>query len=341
VNAASSRGRRISARTAMYAAVAMLVVGLAGGWGLARSTFMEDWASSAREAVRSPFTPALPTPTIPDPAPSGEMTLSVVDRAGRPQRTIIAVRPWTPRFSPDGRLVAYGAFSRGRSTSDLWVVDLYNGQTKRLTDDEGDSNDPQWSADGKTLVYSAIASGGKDLMIRRNYGDARVLAAREGTQFPSDWLRDGSALLVTEDGSDGRHDIVVQPVDGSTARPYAATTEDELAARVSPDGHWVAYTSDGSGRNEVYLDSYAQPGRRVRISESGGLHPVWRGDGKELYYWSDGVLIAVRLGGPSGDAPPKVESRTPLFRTAYPGGVSTMYDVSADGQRFVIVRGSP
>ena len=341
-NTGTTRGRRVSARTAMYAAVTMLVVGIAGGWGLARSSIMEQWASDAREAVRRPFAGAVAeTRTLQEPLPSGEMELSVVDRSGRPQRTIIAVRPWTPRFSPDGRSVAYGAFSRGRSTSDLWVVDLGNGQTKRLTDDDGDSNDPQWSADGKTLVYSAIAPGGKDLMIRRNYNDARVVAAREGTQFPSDWVRDGSALLVTEDGSDGRHDIIVQPVDGSAARPYAATAEDELGARVSPDGRWVAYTSDGAGHPEVYVDSYAQPGRRVRISDGGGIHPVWRGDGRELYYWRNGELIAVRLGAASGDAPPAVESRTALFRMSYPGGVNTMYDVSADGQRFVVVRGSP
>jgi serine/threonine-protein kinase len=339
--AATSRGRRVSARTAMYAAVTMLVVGLAGGWALARSTIMEDWASSARETVRRPFVGASEARVFQEPLPSGEMTLSVVDRAGRPQRTIIAVRPWTPRFSPDGRYVAYGAFSRGRSTSDLWVVDLDNGQTKRLTDDDGDSNDPQWSADGKTLAYSAITSEGKDVMIKPTGGKARVLAAREGTQFPSDWLRDGCALIVTEDGACGRHDILFQPVDGSPARPYATTTEDELAARVSPDGRWVAYGSDGSGRSEVYLDSYAQPGRRVRISDGGGLHPVWRADGRELYYWSNGSLIAVRLGASSGDAPPAVESRTTLFRTSYTGGVNTMYDVSADGQRFVIVRGSP
>jgi hypothetical protein len=107
---------------------------------------------------------------------------------------------------------------------------------------------------------------------------------------------------------------------------------------VSPDGRWVAYTSDESGRAEVYLDSYEHPGRPVVVSLSGGIHPVWRGDGRELYYWNEQALVAVRLGAARGGAPPAVETRTLLFRAPYLGGVNTMYDVSPDGERFVIVR---
>jgi Tol biopolymer transport system component len=211
--------------------------------------------------------------------------------------------------------------------------------TRRLTDDDADANDPQWSADGATVAYSASAPGGKDLMTQTLAGGgARVLASRDGTQFPSDWLRDGSALLVTEDVGGGQHDILVQPADGSAARPYAATGADETAARISPDGRWVAYTSDESGRAEVYLGSFAQPGRRVTISSGGGVHPVWRGDGRELYYWRDGALMAVQLGAAVGDAAPAVGERTVLFRAPYLVGFNTMYDVSPDGQRFVIVR---
>jgi hypothetical protein len=130
----------------------------------------------------------------------------------------------------------------------------------------------------------------------------------------------------------------VQPADGSPARPYAATSADETAARFSPDGRWVAYTSDESGRSEVYLDAYPRPGRRRIISSGGGVHPVWRGDGRELYYWRDGALVAVRLGAAVGGAPPAPGEQTVLFRAPYNVGVNTMYDVSPDGERFVIVR---
>jgi hypothetical protein len=165
-----------------------------------------------------------------------------------------------------------------------------------------------------------------------------VLAARDRAQFASDWLRDGSALLVTEQAGDDRYDVVVQPADGSAARPYAATPADETAARASPDGRWVAYTSDESGRAEVYLDAYPRPAGRVRVSLGGGVHPVWRGDGRELYYWRGDALVAVRLGAASGGAPPAVGPQTVLFRAPYQGGPNTMYDVSPDGARFVIVR---
>jgi hypothetical protein len=348
-NATSRRGRQISARAAMYAAGVMLAVGLAGGWVLARSSVTERLTGAKADAAPNAVPVPAPVPIMDlgdvrrfgggRVATPADLTLSVVDRSGRPQRTIDANRPWTPRFSPDGRRVAYGAFGPDRGTSDLWVTDLATGTTRRLTDDTDDSNDPQWSPDGAWIAYSAAADGGKDLLMQRADGsEIRVVARREGTQFPSDWLRAGRALLVTEAAGATKHDIIVQPDDGSTPRAYAATAAEETTARISPDGQWVAYTSDESGRAEVYLDSFERPGRPVVVSLSGGIHPVWRGDGRELYYWNEQALVAVRLGVSPGNAPPALETRTLLFRAPYPGGVNTMYDVSPDGQRFVIVR---
>jgi Tol biopolymer transport system component len=221
----------------------------------------------------------------------------------------------------------------------VWVTDLDAGTTRRLTDDENDSNDPQWSAGGATVAYSVSAPDGKDLLMRPiGAGDPSILAARAGTQFASDWLRDGSALLVTEEAGRNKHDIIVQPVDGSAPWPYAATSADETAARISPDGRWVAYTSDESGRSEVYLDSYPRPGRRVSVSSNGGAHPVWRADGRELYYWNDGRLVAVRLDVKPGEAAPELGVPIVLFRAPYYIGPNTMYDVSPDGERFVIIQ---
>ncbi|HEU4994106.1 MAG TPA: protein kinase [Gemmatimonadaceae bacterium] len=335
---APSPERVVSVRTALYAAGAMLVLGLVGGLALGRPSFLDSWTSAVKAALRPSV--AAGAEWKGGPVRAGGMSLTMVDRAGRPMRTIAANRPWTPRFSPDGSLVAYGAFGAGRSTSDIYVTDLKAGTTKRLTDDDGDNNDPQWSGTGAAIAYSSNSPGEKDLLTQKaGGGDARTLAAREGIQYPSDWLRDGSALLVSDQRPGrGDFDIIVQPADGSPARPYVATRANESAARISPDGRWVAYTSDESGRNEVYLDSYSWPGRRVSISQDGGLHPVWRGDGRELYYWNGDALVAVRLSAPSGDAPPAVESRTVLFRMPIHFGANTMYDVSPDGQRFVIVR---
>ena len=334
-DAGASRGRMVSARAAVYALGVMLAVGLVGGWALARSPFVERLPSASPEVGLPPIDGGAEL----QPANEGDMSLTVVDRTGRPLRTIAASRPWTPRFSPEGRRVAYGAFGSGRSTSDVWVTDLNAGTTRRLTDDRNDSNDPQWSAEGATVVYSVEAPGGKDLLMQPvGGGDPSVLATRAGTQFPSDWLRDGSALLVTEETDRNKRDIIVQPVDGSAPWPYAATAADETAARVSPDGRWVAYTSDESGRSEVYLDSYPRPGRRVSVSWNGGAHPVWRADGRELYYWRDGTLVAVRLDAVAGKAAPAVGAPIVLFRAPYFIGPNTMYDVSPDGERFVIIQ---
>jgi Tol biopolymer transport system component len=218
------------------------------------------------------------------------------------------------------------------------VTDLGAGTTQRLTDDDGDSNDPQWNADGSQLAYSVNAPGGKDVFVQRaGGGQPRAIMSRDRMQFPSDWSRDGSALLVTEETPNNGYDILVQPADGSPARPYATTSANETAARISPDGRWVAYTSDESGKPEVYLDSYPKPGRRVMMSLGGGQHPVWRGDGKELYYWQDRALVAAQLGSGWGDAAPSVTARNVLFRAPYYAGLNTMYDVSADGKRFIIV----
>lgn len=337
----ASPGRAVSARAALYAAVITLVVGLTGGLLIDRSSLARRWNDVASALARPAQAAgdALPaTSPVASPATESDGKLVVVDRAGRPLRVIPATRPWTPRFSPDGRMVAYGAFGAGRQTSDLWVTDLEAGTTRRLTDDDGDANDPQWSADGATLVYSVSAPGGKDVVQRPlGGGPVRVVAARDGTQFPSDWLRDGSATLVTEETASDRHDILVQPTDGSAARPYAATAADERAARISPDRQWVAYTSDVSGRQEVYLDSYPRPGQRVQISSGGGIDPVWRGDGRELYYWRDGALVAVQLGVAARGESPTRGAETVLFRAQYYTNVNTMYDVSSDGRRFVIV----
>jgi serine/threonine-protein kinase len=334
-----SVGRLVSAKAAIYAACVVLVVGLVGGWALATSRVVQRLPSALPAALQPPNGSDAGEwrGTV------GDISLTVVDRAGRLQRAIPASRPWTPRFSRDGRLVAYGAFGSGRSTSDVWVTDLATGTTRRLTDDENDSNDPQWSANGAVVAYSVSAPDGKDLMVRQvSGGSPSILATRTGTQFASDWLPNGSALLVTEETGSNRRDIIVQPADGSTPWPYAATSADETAARVSPDGRWVAYTSDESGREEVYIDSYPRPGRRVSVSWDGGAHPVWRGDGRELYYWKDGALVAVQLtpNGAWADAAPAIGKRVVLFRAEYLVGPNTMYDVSPDGQRFVLVQES-
>jgi hypothetical protein len=272
------------------------------------------------------------------------LRLTLTDRAGRVLRVLPASMPWSPRLSPDGRRVAYGAVAPGRDASDVWVTDLDDGTTQRLTTDGNNNNDPQWSPDGRSMAYSANADGAKDAFAQPLLGGgARRLARRPGFQFPSDWLRDGSALLVVEvplvGDRPGNQDLWIQPTDGGAARPYLATPAREMGARASPDGRWVAYTSDETGRDEVYVQSYPAPGRRTLVSAGGGVHPVWRGDGRELYYWQADQLMAARVEPGGAGEPLAVRERSPLFRAPYPGGVLAMYDATPDGSRFALVAG--
>jgi hypothetical protein len=339
--------RMVAAQFVVYAVAAGILLGTVTGWNLAHSGTVERWRGTLgvilQQALAKPT--AKPTPSASaalraDMAGTdGELSLVVLDRGGSVVREIAATRPWTPRFSPDGRRVAYGAFGEGRSTSDVWITDVDGGATMRLTNDDADNNDPQWSPDGRTIAYSVKVGGGKNVAEQSAAGGgARILATRPGTQWPTDWFHDGSALLITKEAEHHQYDILVQPADGADARPYVAAGAQETAGRISPHMHWVAYTSNESGRDEVYVDSYPRTGYRVLISQGGGVDPVWRGDGRELYYWRGDALMAVPIDGSQGGRPPILGAERVLFHSAYEHSVNSMYDVAPDGARIVVVR---
>jgi Tol biopolymer transport system component len=267
--------------------------------------------------------------------------MTLVERAGREQRVIAGRAPWTPRFSPDGRRVAYGAFAPGHDESDVWIADLGAGTTQRVTTDGKDNNDPQWSPDGQSLAYSGVDEvTSKDVLVQPLDGrEARRATRRSGIEWPSDWSRDGRALLFTQVTLAGEVDLWVQPLDGGAARSYLATPAREAGARLSSDGRWVAYTSDETGRFEVHVQSYPAPGRKTLVSAGGGGNPVRRGDGRELYYWQGDQLLAATLGGGSAGEPRGVRGRASLFRAPYILNSHPNYDASPDGTRFVLVTG--
>jgi hypothetical protein len=326
--------RLVSARSAMYVSLLMLVVGFVGGWMLPRLLDALRLPKRAA-AVVMPALSALQFPAL----EPGVAVMQVVDRTGQPVRSIAATRPWTPRISPDGRRVVFGAFGEGRTTSDLWVADLDAGAPRRLTEDAGDSNDPQWSRDGKEIAFSVNAPGGKDVFaLTLADASSRRLFTRPSWQYPSDWGPDGSVLVISEEPNGNRRDILVRRREWSLLTPFAATAADEHGARLSPDGRWIAYTSDVSGEPMVYLDSFTEPGQPMAVSRGAGQHPVWRGDGLELFYWSRETLMSATLSFGAPGSPPIIRAQTPLFSAPFADGPNTMYDVTPDGSRFVIIR---
>jgi dipeptidyl aminopeptidase/acylaminoacyl peptidase len=270
--------------------------------------------------------------------PGGTFTLSIVDRAGQRLLALPGHRPWGPRFSPDGRRVAYAAVARDQTRSDIWIADLESGTTQRFTTDGNENDDAQWSPDGRVIVYSADAEGGKDMFQQRLDGGApRPVLRRPGDQWPSDWSGIGNLLLFTEVKADVSMGVWVQPLDSGAPRAYVDEPSNEKGGRLSPNGKWVAYTSDETGQEEIYLQPFPTPGPRTVVSVGGGVDPVWRGDSQELYYFRGDQLIAVSLVPGAPGQPLIVRSRTPLFVTPYVHFANANYDVSPDGKRFVLL----
>jgi eukaryotic-like serine/threonine-protein kinase len=270
--------------------------------------------------------------------PASARTLWLLDRAGREVLTLAGYGSWGPRFSPDGRRVAYGAIARGRAKSDIWIADLESGTTQRFTTDGNSNNDAQWSPDGRAIIYSAEADAGKDVFQQSlNGGAARPVLRQPGAQYPSDWSRSGKVLLFTQYQTDNTMGVWLQPLDSGTARPYIDTRFNEAGGRLSPNGSWVAYTSNETGLEEVYVQAFPTPGQRTLVSVGGGFDPVWRGDGQELYYFRGDQLIAASLALAAAGEPPVVRSRTPLFRVPYLHSANANYDASPDGKRFVVL----
>jgi serine/threonine-protein kinase len=268
--------------------------------------------------------------------PAQERTLVLVDRQGKalpliPEKALYQ----HPRFSPDGRSVAYEMGPPGNR--DIWVLDLGRRTRSRLTF-QGDTTIPVWTVDGTRIAFGSVVT--TDLFWKGADGssEAEPLLRREraGFTFPSSWSPDGRTLAFTEMHPTNGYDIWVLPVEGDrTPSKVLATAFDEIWGVFSPDGRFLAYLSDETGRKEVYVRGYPRGGKWT-VSSDGGVEPVWSADGRELFYrQGDRVMVVTVTTRPSFSAgEPQV-----LFQGRYDLSVTgdSHYDVSPDGRHFAMV----
>jgi serine/threonine protein kinase/Tol biopolymer transport system component len=244
-----------------------------------------------------------------------------------------------PRLSPDGRIVAIAQASGTERA--IFLYDLERGGRRKLTSSRSAAA-PVWSPDGQRIAFSNTDSSGVNLFWIRveAAGGAELLFASQYPKWITDISRDGRYLAYYELNPQTGRDIWILPLQGEKKPyPFLATPSNERSAVFSPDGNWIAYASDESGRDEVYVQQFPRsPKGSKAVSTHGGREPVWSPDGKELYYRRRSQLVAV----PIKTSPTFMPGQgRVLFEGSFAeeiGGRNQNYCVSPDNQRFLIVR---
>ncbi|MBI4886566.1 MAG: serine/threonine-protein kinase [Acidobacteria bacterium] len=268
--------------------------------------------------------------------------LAWVDRNGKAEPLSDRQAPYrAPRVSPDGARVAV-AMQNPDGNEDIWVVDVERGTHTRLTSDPGIDTVPLWTPDGTHITFSSGRAGGASALYRMSAdgsGAVEELTKASTNQGATSWLSDGTALAFYDVG--GSYDIfTVKP--GESPVRFSETSFREQGPAFSPDGRWLAYSSDETGQAEIYVTRYPGPGGRTAISTGGGRSPRWSSNGRELFYRNGRQMIAVAVepGQTLRTGTPRV-----LFEGEYVQELENVgahnYDVSRDGQRFLMIVPAP
>ena len=241
------------------------------------------------------------------------------------------------QLSHDDRRVAVSRMDEGSRNRDVWLYDTLRQAPSRLTYDPSDDFAAVWSSNGDRLVFAGHRQGDRalNLYVTSASGarDERRLLEREGLEIPTSWSLDGQFLLFQSEAP--ASDVFVLNLRDSEVTPFLDTRFAESSAQFSPDGRWVAYTSNQSGRTEVYVAPFRRPGQVVTISTDGGGSPRWRHDGRELFYIGrDNMLMAATVRPTESSI--EVSDTVSLFRASF-RPTALPYAVTSDG-RFLVIR---
>jgi eukaryotic-like serine/threonine-protein kinase len=259
-----------------------------------------------------------------------------VDRSGREGEPIGDPGEYhNPALSPGGDRLAFDLADPRSGKRDIWVRDLKRGVSSRFTFGAGDAFCPLWSSDGSRIVFTE----GQDLFEKAadGQGEEKLLLKSDDLKIACDWSRDGRYIAFASRAKETGFDIWTLPTSGERKPiPFLKTPFAELWPVFSPDGRFLAYQSNESGRAEVYVQSFPGPGGKWQISTSGGVEPRWRADGKELYYRApDQRLTAAEIQAGVGFTAGVPEA---LFAGHFDTGIGrTRYLPAPDGRRFLTV----
>jgi eukaryotic-like serine/threonine-protein kinase len=241
-------------------------------------------------------------------------------------------------LAPDGKTVALDKTDEESTNADIFTYDIQRDSMRRLTFNPAIDAMPIWSPDGHRILFASSRNQKFDLFVKNADGgqEEKLLDfddAEKGDKYPYDWSRDGKYILYTPAA-----ELWVATVPELKARVFLVAPGTIRNAQFSPDGKWVAYASNESGRFEIYVTSFPAAEGKWQVSSGGGIQPRWRGDAKELFYLApDGKMMAVPVtAGANFDVSPP----TPLFQThareAFATSEQVSYDVTKDGQRFLV-----
>jgi hypothetical protein len=256
-----------------------------------------------------------------------------------------------PCLSPDDKRVSSYVWDYQSHNADIWITDFTRGLKTRLTFNAAAETHSVWAPDGSRIIFNSTVDGPLNLYQKATSGAGgeELVLRSDHDKLPCDWSSDGKFLLYQEFGATGTQwDLWVLPLKGDRKPVSFLQTEfNESDGRFSPDGRWVAFVSDESGQKEIYVRSFQEAGGpsapktgalagKWQVSVSGGDSPRWRGDGKELYYFSsDNKMMVADISVKAGSL--EVSHVRPLFEV--PSIVqlpTTDYDVTADGRKFLI-----